>query len=298
VYGTVASAGACARLLDLSPEYTNYALGLGCAFAGGTFQGHEEGAWQRSLNGGMAGERGVTAAQLAETGFKATELGFEGIQGFSKMYVDGHLDADAMFEGLGESFVITSRWVKRYPMNTTLHAPVEALLKVMRENQLTHADIVEISAAWQKVEPFLAKHSVMAVPAAQASLPFALAVASVRGKVTIDEFTDETVADPVVREMMAKVTVHQDPDLVSLLGHYPGKVVVRTTDGRELTGAVENPKGSPNNRLTEDEFKAKYMEMVERVLGHDQAEELYARARDVANVGNVAELAPLFSPRS
>jgi 2-methylcitrate dehydratase len=297
VYGTVASAGACARLLDLSSEYTNYALGLGCAFAGGTFQGHEEGAWQRSLNGGMAGERGVTAAQMAETGFKATELGLEGIQGFASMYVGGHLDAEAMFEGLGDSFVITDRWVKRYPMNTTLHAPVESLLKVMRENDLRHTDIVEISAAWQKVEPFLAKHAVTAVPAAQASLPFALAVASVHRKVTIDEFTDETVADPIVREMMLKVTVHQDPDLVSQIGHYPGKVVVRTTDGRELSGYVENPKGSPNNRLTEDEFKAKFMEMGERVLGHDQADELYRRSRAVGDVANVAELAPLFSPR-
>ena len=50
-------------------------LGLAAAFTGGTFQGHEEGAWQRSLNGGMASERGVTAALLAETGFRATEHG-------------------------------------------------------------------------------------------------------------------------------------------------------------------------------------------------------------------------------
>ena len=56
-------------------HHTNYALGLAAAFTGGTFQGHEEGAWQRSLNGGMASERGVTAALLAETGFRATELG-------------------------------------------------------------------------------------------------------------------------------------------------------------------------------------------------------------------------------
>ena len=36
---------------------------------------------------------------------------------------------------------------------------------------------------------------------AQASLPFALAVAAVRGRVGVDEFTDETVADPVVQAM-------------------------------------------------------------------------------------------------
>ena len=135
VYGTLAGAAGCARLLGLSPELTNYALGLAAAFTGGTFQGHEEGAWQRSLNGGMAGERAVTAAQLAATGFRATELGLEGVQGFARMYTNGHLEPSVLFDGLGDSFVIMDRWVKRYPMNTTLHAPVEALLEVMREQR-------------------------------------------------------------------------------------------------------------------------------------------------------------------
>ncbi len=47
VYGTIAGAAGCARVLDLSGHDTNLALGLGCAFTGGTFQGHEEGSWQR-----------------------------------------------------------------------------------------------------------------------------------------------------------------------------------------------------------------------------------------------------------
>ncbi len=183
VYGTFAAAAGCARLLGLSPQYTNYALGLAAAFTGGTFQGHEEGAWQRSLNGGMASERGVTAALLAQTGFRATELGLEGVQGFARMYCDGRLDPSALLDDLGASFIITDRWVKKYPMNTTLHAPVEALLHVMREANLTYSDIEQIDAAWQRVEPFLAKQKVSTVVAAQASLPFALAVAAVRGRV-------------------------------------------------------------------------------------------------------------------
>ena len=96
LYGTFGSAAGCARVLALDAHHTNYALGLAAAFTGGTFQGHEEGAWQRSLNGGMASERGVTAALLAETGFKATELGLEGVQGFASMYTGGRLDTAAL----------------------------------------------------------------------------------------------------------------------------------------------------------------------------------------------------------
>jgi 2-methylcitrate dehydratase PrpD len=298
VYGTVAGAAGCARLLGLDTEHTNLTLGLACAFTGGTFQGHEEGAWQRSLNGGMAGERAVIAARLARTGFRGTELGLEGIQGFARSFTNGHLEPDALLDGLGDSWFITDRWVKRYPMNTTLHAPVEALLQVMRAHDLRHTEIEQIDAAWQKVEPFLAKHRVDTVVSAQASLPFALAVAAVRGKVGVDEFTDETVADPVVQELLTRTVVHQDTELFAQAqGSMPGRVTVRTKDGRELTDEVLHPSGSPGNPLTEEEFKAKYMDMAERVLGHDQAAELYRRARHHRPVGAVADLAPLLSPK-
>jgi 2-methylcitrate dehydratase PrpD len=298
LYGTIGSAAACARLLGLSPQYTNFALGLGVAFTGGTFQGHEEGSWQRSLNGGMGGERGVTAALLAETGFRATELGLAGVQGFSTMYCGGRLDVSELLDGIGSSFCITSRWVKRFPMNTTLHAPVEALLNVMRSEGLHYTDIEQIDAAWQRVEPFLAKHDVATVVAAQASLPFALAVAAVRGRVGVDEFTEETLVDPAVRDMVGRTAVRQDAELGRLAkDSMPGRVTVRTKDGRTFSGEVLHPKGHPQNPLDEAEFKAKFMDMAERVLGSEQSEELYQRARELKAVEDVAELTPLFSPK-
>jgi 2-methylcitrate dehydratase PrpD len=296
VYGTLGSAAGCARVLGLSSQHTNYALGLAAAFTGGTFQGHEEGSWQRSLNGGMASERGATAALLAETGFRATELGLEGVQGFAAMFCGGRLDPTLLLGDLGEQFVIMDRWVKAYPMNVTLHAPVDALLAIMREHGLEHTEIEEIDAAWQRVEPFLAKRKVATVVAAQASLPFALAVAAVRGKVTVDEFTDETVDDPVIQEMIPRTVIHQDAELYKRVKNsMPGRVTVRTKDGRKFTKEVLYPKGNPGNPMTESEFKAKFMNMAERVLGEEQGDELYERARDLAHVENVSHLAPLFS---
>ena len=77
----------------------------------------------------------------------------------------------------------------------------------------------------------------------------------------------------------------------------PGAVTVRTTDGRTLTAEVLYPKGNPANPLTENEFKDKFMDMAVRVLGHDQADELYQRACGLVDEADVADLAPLFSPK-
>jgi 2-methylcitrate dehydratase PrpD len=183
-------------------------------------------------------------------------------------------------------------------MNTTLHAPVEALLQIMRDHDLHHADVAQIDAAWQKVEPFLAKREVSSVVSAQASLPFTLAVAAARGRVGVDEFTDETLADPVVRELITRTVVHQDEELYKRAkGTMPGRVTVTTTDGRRLTAEVLYPKGNPQNPLTEEEFKAKFMDMAERILGWDQANDLYRQALDLRTVDDIADLAALLSPK-
>ncbi len=98
--------------------------------------------------------------------------------------------------------------------------------------------------------------------------------------------------------MIPRTVVHQDEELYAKVKNsMPGRVTVRTTDGREFSHEILYPRGSAGNPLTEDEFKAKFMDMAERVLGHDQADQLYERARDLPRVGDVSDLAPLFSPK-
>jgi 2-methylcitrate dehydratase PrpD len=106
------------------------------------------------------------------------------------------------------------------------------------------------------------------------------------------------VGDPVIQAMIPRTKVHQDTELYERVKNsMPGRVTVRLKDGREFTDEVLYPKGNPCNPMTEDEFKAKFMEMDARVLGDAQANELYKRARDLRSAADVADLAALFSPR-
>ena len=297
--GTFGAAASAGKAIGLTPQQMTYALGIAGAFTGGYFQGHEEGAWTRSLNGGMACERGVTAALLAESGFTAPLRGLEGESGFYKTFAEGEFDEAALIGGLGESFVISDTWLKGYPMNATLHSPVEALLHIMRTHRLSHTDIEQIDAAWHMYVKVLGKHDIRTVVSAQASLPFCLAVASVRGKITVDEFTDATVGDPVVQAMMSRIQVQYDPELFQRVKgeSLPGRVTVRTKDDREFTHEVLYPKGNPKNPMTDAEFHGKFLGLTEPVLGRLQSEELYQRAMEMETVPNVSAFAALFSPR-
>jgi 2-methylcitrate dehydratase len=98
------------------------------------------------------------------------------------------------------------------------------------------------------------------------------------------------------RPSRKNVTVTQDLDLYRRVKNsMPGRATVRTKDGREYTDEVLYPRGNPGNPRSEAEFKHKFMEMAERVLGNNQAEELYAREIALTDVADVSELAPLFA---
>lgn len=274
-----------------------WALGIAGALTGGYFQGHEEGAWTRRLNGGMAPERGVTAALLAELGFVGPEEPLEGEYGFYRVFAENEYDPAVLTAGIGSSFKILETWLKSYPMNSTLHGPVEALLKLMNENGISHQDIAAISASFHQYLEILAKKKIKTVVSAQFSLPFALAVASVHRKVTVNEFTDDALRDPAVLEMIDRIEVAYDPALYERVAgeSQPGRVVVRTKDGRRFTKEVLYPKGHPLNPMSCEEIKRKFATLTEGLLTESEQDTVYEMVMDLESLGNISGLMKLCS---
>ena len=59
------------------------------------------------------------------------------------------------------------------------------------------------------------------------------------------------MADPEIQADDSEDGVHQDAELFQRVKNsMPGRVTVRTNDGREFTAEVLYPKGNPGTRLT------------------------------------------------
>src|SRR5690606_18064473 len=142
--GTFGGTAAAGKVIGLPAKEMTWAFGIAGALTGGYFQGHEEGAWTRRLNGGMSPSRAVSAALLGERGFVGPERPLEGEYGFYRVFANGEFDPQVLVEGLGRTYKIEETWLKTYPMNSTLHSSAEALLSIMKTNSLRHTDIVEI----------------------------------------------------------------------------------------------------------------------------------------------------------
>jgi 2-methylcitrate dehydratase PrpD len=299
--GTFGGAAAAGKVIGLPPKEMTWTLGIAGALTGGYFQGHDEGAWTRRLNGGMAPARGLTAALLGERGFVGPERPLEGEYGFYRVFSNGEYDRHVLVEDLGKAYKIEETWLKSYPMNSTLHSSAEALLSIMRTNRLRHSDIAEINASFLEYVPILSKKEVKAVVSAQFSMPYALSVAAVRGKVTVEEFEDDVLRDPEVLAMFQRVNSKYDAELVQRagLGSQPGRVTVVLNDGRSFTEEVLYPKGHPKNLMTEEELKAKFRGLTAGFLDDSDCERIYRLVMDLENAADISPIMQLCgAPRS
>jgi 2-methylcitrate dehydratase PrpD len=119
---------------------------------------------------------------------------------------------------------------------------------------------------------------------AKFSIPFSVALALAKGKAGVDQYSDENILDPEIRELTEKVDVSSTERWARL---YPEKrgagVRITFTDGQLLFAEVDLPKGEPENPATPEEVRAKFMANAGRTLADDDAEALYETILDLDN---------------
>ena len=101
---------------------------------------------------------------------------------------------------------------------------------------------------------------------AQFSLPFGVAVALIKRRAGLDEFSESMLEDAAVGALMAKVGYERDPELEkNYPREWPAWARVALNTGREVSAQVRFPKGDPENPLSWDELTAKYADLATAV---------------------------------
>lgn len=298
--GTVAAAAAVGRLLRLSPQDMLHAFGSAGTQAAGLWEFLRDAADSKQLHTGKAAADGLTAAWLAKEGFTGARRILEGRQGMAAgMSTDA--DPGRLVDGLGTRWTLAETSFKWHASCRHTHPAADALAQVMREHRLSPQDVTEVET--QVHQGAIDVLGPVVVPAtvhqAKFSMGTVLGLIAHRGVAGLAEFEGGWSA-PEVGAFRERVRMTLDPEVD---GAYPrrwiGKVVVRTRDGRELRGRVDEPKGDPGNTLSRAEIEAKFARLAEhgRAARQDEVTELVARAwalDDDAPVGPLLE-APLLA---
>jgi 2-methylcitrate dehydratase PrpD len=129
---------------------------------------------------------------------------------------------------------------------------------------------------------------------AKFSIPYAIAVAAVRGDVTLDDFRPERLADPAVLAFAQRIDAVDDPSLAIRKAALPARIEVTTTGGQRLEKRVDQPRGVwPHSRLSPEEVVRKFRDCASYARVPVRPEALDAFVDAVLDLENVADASTL-----
>ena len=270
--GTFGSSVASSKILGLQEEEILNALGISGSQAAGSMEYLAQGAWTKPFHAGWAAHSGMVAALLSGKGFKGPSSILEGRDGFLHAYSNG-ADPSKVLEGIGSSFQILRTSVKSHACCRYMHPPIDAVLKIVNENNLRPEQVKKIkvgvlrAGAHLIAEPIESKYTPQSIVDAQFSMPFGAAVALLYGKAGLKEFQLSTIQSRPVREMMRKVECIVDPELDRTFPkQWRATAEILTEDEKRYSTTVEYPKGDPENPLSWEEMKERFHDLTGQIM--------------------------------
>ena len=252
--GVFGAAAATARAMGLTEAQIVGALGNASAQASGMVE--TLGTSAKSIGMGNAAANGLMSAMLATEGFGGPPQPLEGARGYLR--VVGEPDFAAITTGLGARWELMNNTYKPYPCGVVLNPVIEACLALHDEPGLEVAAIERIEI---KGHSLLRERTDRPPPRngreSQVSARHAVAVALVRGKAGLDEFSDACVTDPAWRptaeRIGERIVFVDDNDY----GVESATVTLRLTGGAQRARHIAAARGSLDAPLSDDDLTQK-----------------------------------------
>ncbi|MFV0643956.1 MAG: MmgE/PrpD family protein [Sphingomonadaceae bacterium] len=296
--GMGAAAGA-AKLLNLNARGVRDSLSL--ALCQVTMPGeikYSRDTVLRAVREAFPAQSAVQSALLAETGITGFEHPLEGLGGFYALYAGGQYSSDRLLDRMGQFFWIEQLTFKPWPSCRGTHPFIEAALalrdQVKKTDAITCIEVAIDPMQTMLVEPVQRKQAPGVIIDAKFSIPFCVALALVRGRVTLDDFSQTSLSDPDVLSVARKVNYQVAPQPQWQRGS-GGSMRVSLRNGKGLTANIDCARGAPSNPLTETELIEKFVNCAGRAVQNLSVLQVENIARSILSLEAVPSVSRLFS---
>ena len=287
VLAVYAATAAGARVAGLTAAQTSAAMGIASMGSSGIMEMVAgRGSDLRGLYAGFSAKGAVLGVLMAQQGISGIDRLFQGTYGVFNSYFAGQYDRAAMLQGLGTEFLGSGTLFKRWPCVGTAHSHMKAAIDIVTDNNLAPHDIAAIRLHVGDYHDLmcqpLAERSAPATLAdAKFSLPFLVAVATVRRGMSVTDFTAAGLHDPDILATARKISLVTDPALDWKLDLPLGRVEITTYDGRHWLREGRMVPGNADNPLTWDQLRGKFRECA-AVSAQPPAADKLAQAENMA----------------
>lgn len=300
IYGFLGAAATAGRILGLDQDQLVNAIGIAYHQSGGNAQSVKDGALTKRLGPGFAVKGGITAALMAEKGVTGARNSLEGEAGLFRVYMRGNYAPEVLTAELGERFEGVNVAIKPYPCCRGIHPAIDAALALVAEHRVGADEIQAIRVAVSEGHHFL-----LCTPAeaklrprnpvdAQFSIPWGVAVALARRRVTLEDFTEASVGSNDIRNVLEKLTVTVDTGLNRTDKIDPTRVELTLRSGTVLSQEVEHPLGSIQRPMSFDDCAAKFRDCAKALPG-DNAARLVELVGNLERLADVTDITRLLS---
>jgi 2-methylcitrate dehydratase PrpD len=298
VLGAVGAAAAAAKALDLEPGAFRDALALAFTEAAGIRA--VLGSEAKPYLAGRAAEAGVRAALMARDGLGAPARVLGGPNGFIGTHL-GSQEPVSSTDGFGRWGLIDPGFaLKLYPVCSAAQAAAEELQALRRERALTATLVRRIGVAGSNLVVRSLRHPMpTTLQEAQFSMPFALACILRWGELCPAQLDSAVLADPVQRELMARITLVEDPALEGRREGgaecpEPARLRVELASGEVIERTRLASSGMPHRPFSGAQARSKF----EGCMRHAGVPAACADALfdGLAGLDRLSSLEPLFAP--
>ncbi|MGV6805029.1 MAG: MmgE/PrpD family protein [Ruegeria sp.] len=209
---------------------------------------------------------GISASILAERGFT----------GAPAITVEEDR-AVPYWQDLGTFWQIEHQYVKPYPICRWAHAAIDGVRAVMLEHGLSHDQIAHIDIRSFHEAAQLYPGMPQTTSQAQYSLPFAVAVHAVHGRIGVEHISGPGLADPVVGGVLKRVSVNErDRHNARFPTGRWADVRVTTHDGRAFESGDVHARGGPEAPFSREDVIDKFLDFTSAEIGAEAAKKLSA----------------------
>lgn len=264
VIGTFGAAAVASSLLQLSNKQIVSALGMAGTQSSGLWAFLAEGATCKKLHIARAAINGLTSAIMARAGMTGPSRILDAEDGGLYRAVSTTFDISALTRNLGTDYEVTKIDKKPYPCCRTTHHVIDAALSLRKSYNLESSEIIETVVETYDVGVLQCGSPVYPRMPVEAkfSIPYTLAAALVFGKVTLDEFSKNTICNSEVKRIALKTSVRAD---ALFSERYPKRWGCRLTlalaNGTRLSKQIDDMSGSVTVPLTSEQEKAKFLSL-------------------------------------
>lgn len=302
-YGSVSSAAAAAKLMGFSKEQIRNTLGIAITTGNylrqtriGTISKWKAAAFAQAC------QNAIRAALYVKHGLDGPSDIFEGKHGLINQITQGEFDLAEKFGGQNQTeFKIVDTYIKYFPAEYHSQSAIWAALELREmigKDNIKNIEKIHVETSFHSYEIIgneSAKWNPKTKETADHSLPYIVVAALMDGDITLQQFDNEHLNNKEIYDCVQKVTVAENKKYTDIYGRsFPNRVTITLKHGNIYDKEVLDPKGHPNNPLTQEELETKFRNAAASLLSQEQQDRIIDTVWTLEKLQDIGKFMKLF----